>query len=50
MSQENVEILDAFYAAFNQRAFDDIVQCVDPNVADLRGARRPRDDAVHLHP
>ena len=48
MSQENVEILDAFYAAFNRRAFDDIVRCMDPNVELRPGVMAPDSEARYL--
>jgi ketosteroid isomerase-like protein len=48
MSQENVEVLDAFYAAFNRRDVDDLLRYVDPNIELRPGVMAPDSDARYL--
>ncbi len=48
MSQENVEILGAMYAAFNRRDFDDAMRYVDPEVVIYPGVVAPDHDAQLL--
>ena len=48
MSQENVEILGAFYDAFNGRHVEDALQYVDHNVELYPGVMAPDSDAQYV--
>jgi ketosteroid isomerase-like protein len=48
MSQENVEILGAMYAAFNRREFDDALRYLDTELEFYPGVLAPDHDARFL--